>query len=61
MDIRKPIFLMSAVTYQLPNMAPNLLQGFISHLAKAFIDRTIPHYHPYVEIVDGEFHHAAIL
>ncbi len=34
-------------------------QGFISHLAKAFIDRTIPHYHPYVEIVDGEFHHAA--
>ena len=34
-------------------------RGFISHLAKAFIDRTIPHYHPYIEIVDGECHHAA--
>lgn len=34
-------------------------QGFISHKAKAFLDRTIPHYHPYIEIVDGECHHAA--
>jgi multimeric flavodoxin WrbA len=34
-------------------------QGFISHLSKAFIDRTIPHYHPYIEIVNGECHHAA--
>ena len=32
-------------------------QGFINHCAKAFIDRTIPHYHPYIEIVDGECHH----
>jgi multimeric flavodoxin WrbA len=34
-------------------------QGFINHCAKAFIDRTIPHYHPYIEIVDGECHHKA--
>lgn len=34
-------------------------QGFISHQAKVFIDRTIPHYHPYIEIVDGECHHKA--
>ncbi|NFP92136.1 NAD(P)H-dependent oxidoreductase [Clostridium sporogenes] len=32
-------------------------QGFISHKAKAFLDRTIPHYHPYIKIVDGECHH----
>lgn len=34
-------------------------QGFLNHGAKAFIDRTIPHYHPYIEIVDGECHHKA--
>ncbi len=34
-------------------------QGFVNHRAKAFIDRTIPHYHPYIEIVDGECHHVA--
>jgi hypothetical protein len=34
-------------------------QGFINHSSKAFIDRTIPHYHPYIEIVDGECHHKA--
>lgn len=34
-------------------------QGFISHKAKAFLDRTIPHYHPYIKIVDGECHHVA--
>jgi len=34
-------------------------QGFINHQAKAFFDRTIPHYHPYIEIVDGECHHVA--
>ena len=34
-------------------------QGFISHQAKAFLDRTIPHYHPYIEMLDGEFHHVA--
>ena len=34
-------------------------QGFINHCAKAFVDRTIPHYHPYIEIVDGECHHKA--
>ena len=34
-------------------------QGFINHDAKALIDRTIPHYHPYIEIVDGECHHKA--
>ena len=34
-------------------------QGFISHKAKAFLDRSIPHYLPYIEIVDGECHHAA--
>lgn len=32
-------------------------QGFISHKAKAFLDRTIPHYHPYIKIVNGECHH----
>lgn len=34
-------------------------QGFINHTAKAFFDRTIPHYHPYIDIVDGECHHKA--
>jgi multimeric flavodoxin WrbA len=34
-------------------------QGFISHQAKAFLDRTIPHYHPYIEVGDGECHHVA--
>jgi multimeric flavodoxin WrbA len=34
-------------------------QGFISHQAKAFFDRTIPHYNPYIEIIDGECHHVA--
>lgn len=34
-------------------------QGFLSHKAKAFFDRTIPHYHPYIQIVDGECHHRA--
>jgi len=34
-------------------------QGFINHRAKAFFDRTIPHYNPYIEIVDGECHHVA--
>ncbi len=37
----------------------NTTQGFISHQAKAFLDRTIPHYHPYIELVDGECHHVA--
>jgi len=32
-------------------------QGFINHKAKAFFDRSIPHYNPYIEIVDGECHH----
>ena len=34
-------------------------QGFINHQAKAFFDRTIPLYHPYIEIVDEECHHVA--
>lgn len=34
-------------------------QGFINYQAKAFFDRTIPHYHPYIEIIDGECHHVA--
>lgn len=34
-------------------------QGFINHLSKAFIDRTIPHYHPYIQIINGECHHVA--
>jgi multimeric flavodoxin WrbA len=34
-------------------------QGFINHQAKAFLDRTIPHYNPYIEIVDAECHHVA--
>ncbi|WP_073269899.1 flavodoxin family protein [Alkalibacter saccharofermentans] len=33
--------------------------GFINHRAKAFFDRTIPHYHPHIEIVGGECHHVA--
>lgn len=32
-------------------------QGFIDHRGKAFIDRTIPHYHPYIKLVDGESQH----
>ena len=34
-------------------------QGFINHQAKAFLDRSIPHHHPYIELVDGECHHVA--
>ena len=34
-------------------------QGFISHQAKAFLDRTIPHYHPYIEMIGVECHHVA--
>ncbi|QNO15874.1 flavodoxin family protein [Alkalicella caledoniensis] len=34
-------------------------QGFINNKAKAFLDRTIPHYHPYIEIVNAECHHVA--
>ncbi len=34
-------------------------QGFINYQAKAFLDRTIPHYHPYIEMVDGECLHVA--
>lgn len=34
-------------------------QGFINHQAKAFLDRTIPHYHPYIEIINQECHHVA--
>jgi multimeric flavodoxin WrbA len=37
----------------------NTAQGFISHQAKAFLDRTIPHYNPYIEMVGGECHHVA--
>ena len=32
-------------------------QGFINHQGKAFLDRLIPHYNPYINIVDGECHH----
>src|SRR6056297_927609 len=34
-------------------------QGFVNYQMKAFFDRTIPHYHPYIEIVDRECHHLA--
>ncbi|MEJ6949632.1 hypothetical protein [Natronospora cellulosivora (SeqCode)] len=34
-------------------------QGFINHQAKAFFDRTIPHYHPYIEMINCECHHLA--
>jgi len=34
-------------------------QGFINYQAKAFLDRTIPHYLPYIEIEEGECHHIA--
>lgn len=34
-------------------------QGFVDHRTKAFFDRTIPHYHPYIEMVDGECRHFA--
>lgn len=37
----------------------NTAQGFLSQQAKAFFDRTIPHYHPYIELIDGECHHVA--
>jgi len=32
-------------------------QGFINHRGKAFIDRTIPHYHPYIKLVKAESQH----
>ena len=32
-------------------------QGFINHRGKAFIDRSIPHYHPYIKLVRGESQH----
>jgi multimeric flavodoxin WrbA len=34
-------------------------QGFINHQAKAFFDRSIPHYLPYIEIADGECQHVS--
>jgi len=34
-------------------------QGFINHQAKAFLDRTIPHYNPYIIMADGECRHLA--
>lgn len=34
-------------------------QGFINHVGKTFLDRTIPHYLPYIELVDKECHHYA--
>lgn len=34
-------------------------QGFINHQAKAFFDRTIPLYHPYIEMINGECHHVS--
>lgn len=34
-------------------------QGFINRQGKAFLDRTIPHYHPYIDLVQGECHHVA--
>ena len=37
----------------------NTAQGFINHQAKAFFDRTIPHYNPYIELVNGECQHVA--
>lgn len=33
-------------------------QGFINHQAKAFIDRSIPHYLPYILLIDKECQHA---
>lgn len=32
-------------------------QGFLNHQAKAFIDRSIPHYLPYIELIEGECNH----
>lgn len=32
-------------------------QGFINHRGKAFIDRSIPHFHPYIKLVRGEAQH----
>lgn len=31
--------------------------GFINHRGKALIDRLIPHYHPYIRVVEGECRH----
>lgn len=33
--------------------------GFINNISKKFIDRLIPHYHPYIIIEDSECHHRA--
>ena len=32
-------------------------QGFINHRGKAFIDRSIPHFHPYIKLINGESQH----
>lgn len=32
-------------------------QGFINHQAKAFLDRSIPHYLPYIDLIDKECQH----
>lgn len=32
-------------------------QGFVDHRAKCFLDRTIPHYHPYIQLKNNECHH----
>lgn len=32
-------------------------QGFLNYQAKAFLDRSIPLFNPYIKIVDGECHH----
>lgn len=34
-------------------------KGFLDHLSKVFLDRSIPHYHPYIELIAGECHHVA--
>lgn len=31
--------------------------GFINSVGKLLLDRTIPHYHPYIIVEDGECHH----
>lgn len=40
-------------------IAIDTAQGFINHVAKAFFDRSIVHFHPYIELVSNECHHVA--
>ena len=37
--------------------ATTIVKGFISSVLKKFLDRTIPHIHPYITLINGESRH----